>query len=59
MAEPSSREEHVFLVRVWREPHGKGTPVRAVVEEVSSGHRLASTDLRDVEDFIRLRVGTD
>jgi hypothetical protein len=49
------RREHVFVVRAWCEP----APVpqwRATVEDLSTGQRLATTDLRDVDDFIRLRI---
>jgi hypothetical protein len=53
----NNREEHVFVVRVWSERAGLAPQWRAVVEDVSTGHRLASTDLREVDDFIRLRIG--
>lgn len=52
----NKQEEHVFLVRVWSEPNGRASQLRAVIEEVSTGHRIASTDLREIDDFIRLRI---
>ena len=52
------KEEHVFIVRVWSEPGAAAPQWRATVEDVGSGRRVSSTDLRDVQDFIRLRLGT-
>jgi hypothetical protein len=49
--------EHVFIVRVWSEPATAAPHWRATIEELATGHRVASADLRDVDDFIRLRIG--
>ena len=50
------REGHVFVVRVWREGAPPLAQWRATVEDLAAGHRIATTDLRDIEDFIRLRI---
>jgi hypothetical protein len=58
MQEDTSAWVHrVFVVRVWSEPSGSSAEPRAVVEEPATGHRLASANLREVDDFIRMRLG--
>jgi hypothetical protein len=51
-------EEHIFIVRVWSEPGAAAPQWRATIEDVGTGRRVSSTDLRDVQDFIRLRIGS-
>ena len=51
-------EQHVFIVRVWSEPGAAAPQWRATIEDVGTGRRVSSTDLRDVQDFIRLRIGS-
>ena len=51
-----SREDHRFVVRLWREKSA-GEPVwRGSVYEVSSALGIASNKLRDLWDFIMLRL---
>jgi hypothetical protein len=52
-------EQHVFIVRVWSQPAAAASQWRATIEDVATGRRVSSTDLRDVDDFIRLRIGGD
>lgn len=51
------RPEHLFIVRVWREPtHLKTSEWRGSIEHVPSGQRLYFVSLNDLNDFIRLRL---
>ena len=51
-----SREDHRFVVRLWRE-RSAGEPVwRGSVYEVSSALGIASCKLRDLWDFMMLRL---
>jgi len=56
MDEAAAREEHLFIVRTWREASAAERDWRVSVLHVPSGTRLASSHLRDVDDFIRLRL---
>jgi hypothetical protein len=50
------RYERVFVVRVWREEGaGSGGP-RGSVHELESGHRFFFSGLRDLHDFLTLRL---
>jgi hypothetical protein len=50
-----ARDRHVFVVKVWR--HALACDGwRASVLHVASGKRLATVHLRDVADFISLRL---
>ena len=51
------REPHVFIVRVWSESAEADPQWRATIEDVGTGRRVSSANLRDVQDFIRLRIG--
>jgi hypothetical protein len=53
---PDMREDHLFVLRVWREPSSSSPDWRATIEHIASGKRLSSTDLKDVDDFIRLSL---
>jgi hypothetical protein len=55
---PRRRYERVFVVRVWREEEagGFGGP-RGSVHELESGRRFFFTGLRDLHDFLTLRLG--
>lgn len=59
MANFKERTEHLFLVRLWVEA-GQAEPVewRGTVEHVPSGQRLNFISLRDLTDFIALRLKT-
>jgi hypothetical protein len=48
--EKSSREERVFLVRMWIEPHDVAW--RGSVQDVTSGRRLYVSSPSEVADFI-------
>jgi hypothetical protein len=52
----SHAQRHVFVIRVWRDGDRPREPWRASVLHVGSGQRLATTELRDVEDFVRMRL---
>jgi hypothetical protein len=58
MDEKVEREEHLFIVRTWRQASA-GQDWRVSVLHVPSGMRLASSQLRDIDDFIRLRIEPD
>lgn len=47
------RNEHLFLVRVWREPPGDW---RGFVEHVTSQHRVYFTNVTQVADALLLRL---
>lgn len=51
------RVEHLFLVRMWLEP-AQAEPVkwRGTVEHLPSGLRFNFISLRDLADFIALRL---
>ena len=53
----ASREDHRFVVRLWREPSASDPGWRGSVYEVSTALGLASCKLRDLWDFIMLRLG--
>lgn len=52
----ASREEHVFVLRVWKEPTASRGGWRAAITHLESGCRVAATELRDIADFVRLRI---
>jgi hypothetical protein len=54
----AEREDHRFILRFWREPSASGDNWRGSVYEVSSALGIASAKLRDLWDFIALRLGT-
>ena len=51
-----SREEHVFVLRVWKETATSSAGWRASIVHLESGCSVAATDLRDIDDFIQLRI---
>lgn len=51
-----SREEHVFVVRIWKEAAATLAGWRATVVHLPSGSNVAASDLRDINDFIQLRL---
>lgn len=53
----SEREDHRFVLHVWREPSASAPAWRGSVYEVSSALSIASGRLRDLWDFIALRLG--
>jgi hypothetical protein len=57
MPTTTQNSQHLFLVRMWQE----GTPPsskawRGSVEHVPSGQRIYFSSLRDLDDFIVLRL---
>jgi hypothetical protein len=52
----TSAQRHVFVIRIWQEDDRARERWRASVLHVGSGQRLATTELRDVEDFVRMRL---
>jgi hypothetical protein len=55
MDDDVQRDEHLFIVRTWREEPA-GPDWKVSVLHVPSGLRLATSKLRDLDDFIRLRL---
>ncbi len=51
-----SREDHRFVVHLWRERSASEPVWRGSVYEVSSALGIASSKLRDLWDFIMLRL---
>ncbi len=52
----ASREEHVFVLRVWKERATSKVGWRASVVHLESGCSVAATEPRDIIDFIALRI---
>lgn len=51
-------QQHLFVVRIWRESDLEQSPVwRGMVEHVPFGQRMYFTSLNDLSDFIALRLG--
>lgn len=57
---PADSHRHLFIVRLWSEPH-QPTPQawRGSVEHIPSGQRLYFSSLIDLADFIGLRLGSE
>lgn len=55
----AKREDHRFVVRLWRERSASPPAWRGTVYDVSSALGIASCKLRDLWDFIMLRLGDD
>jgi hypothetical protein len=51
------RKDHRFVLHVWREPSAAPPGWRGSVYEVATTLSLASDKLRDLWDFIALRLG--
>jgi hypothetical protein len=50
-------QDHLFIVRVWREAAGTvSSPWRGSVEHVPTGQRLHFSALADLNDFITWRL---
>jgi hypothetical protein len=51
------RYERAFVLRVWREEDGTaGTAFRGSIVEFDTGQRLCFSSLRDLHDFLSLRL---
>lgn len=55
MTKTRDRAEHLFMVRLWREP-GSSPQVRGVVEDVGAQQRFYFSTLAELNEFIRLRL---
>ncbi len=56
--ETQARPNHLFVVRLWREPQADlPGPWRGSVEHIPTGQRLYFASLMDLADFIDLRLG--
>jgi hypothetical protein len=55
----AAREDHLFVLRVWREAATSSPSWRATIEHIPSGARLSSGDLTEIDDFIRLRLADE
>ena len=53
-----SREQHVFVLRVWKEA-ATSQAWRASIVHLESGCSVSATEFRDIDDFIRLRIAPD
>jgi hypothetical protein len=51
-----TRIEHVFVLRLWREPGAAFGGVRGTVLEVMSDRRFAFSSLADLADYLHLRL---
>jgi len=57
MTDSLEHREHVFIVRLWYEPDGEQSAQwRASVEHYPSRQRMYFTTLKDLNDFITLRL---
>ena len=57
MIDGADRHQHLFIVRLWREPGRQSRgPWRGSVEHVPSGQRCYYSALADLTDFITLRL---
>jgi hypothetical protein len=57
MPDPGGHVNHLFIVRLWPEGEGAaGVQWRGSVEHTASGLRLYFVSLRDLTDFITLRL---
>jgi hypothetical protein len=55
----SERSQHLFLVHIWQEPGEEAASGwRGSVEHVPSRQRMYFKSLRDLNDFILLRLGS-
>jgi hypothetical protein len=52
-------EQHLFIVRVWREPSSRDDAWRGSAKHVSSGQIIVSADLNELTDFIRVRLASE
>jgi hypothetical protein len=55
MTKPPERAEHLFMVRLWREP-GSPPQVRGLIEDVQAQQRFYFSSLAELNEFIRLRL---
>jgi len=57
--QPISQSQHLFVVRIWQEPgRAPSTQWHGSVEHIPSGQRIYFTAMRDLNDFISLRLGS-
>jgi hypothetical protein len=55
---PEEGYGELFLVRLWHEPsESRGINQRGYVEHVTSKQRMYFSDLADLNDFLRFRLG--
>jgi len=53
------REQHLFILRVWRERSSHIGTWRGSVKHVESGRIIVSADLDEIVDFIRVRLAPE
>jgi hypothetical protein len=53
------REQHLFILRAWRERSSPDGAWRGSVKHVESGRTIVSADLDEVIDFIRVRLAPE
>ena len=56
--QPVRRSEHLFVVRVWREPSQAAPPGqwRGAVEHVSTGQRIYFASLAELNQFMLVQM---
>jgi hypothetical protein len=52
----AERDEHRFVLRIWREPSASGPEWHGSVVEVNSALSVASGELNELLDFIKVRL---
>ncbi len=53
------REQHLFIVRIWRERSARIAGWRGSAKHVESGTAIVSADIDELTDFIRVRLVPD
>gem|GEM_PF-5493746 len=46
----------MFVLRIWKEAPPSKVGWRATITDLKSGCKVAATELRDIADFVRLRI---
>jgi hypothetical protein len=52
----TERDEHRFLIRLWREIGGEGAPWRGSIEDVPRGDRYYFSGLTALSDYLEARI---
>ncbi|GAB4534567.1 MAG: hypothetical protein Fur0018_24480 [Anaerolineales bacterium] len=58
MSIPKATSTHLFILRIWEQTDATGAPShwRGLVQHVESGQKLYFTSMRDLNDFIILKM---
>ena len=52
----NEREQHLFIVRIWRERSSGNGSWRGSAKHIESGRVIVSADIDEITDFIRVRL---